>query len=168
MRKALQSSQKPCDEIRNPFSIAMASPFPQAAASKQSKLIDGAISIRSTINAVRDPSYAQDYADLMAGVPGRQCQIRNMGKRAPASLMLTSWSHAPFGDLEIWSDPKHAHEAASLLQPIVGAIASAPVPGRSTLDPQVGVVWKGKEGDGCWFTANVEEGLWRRLLDVSL
>ena len=149
MRKALQISQKPCDEIRNPFSIAMASPFPLTPASKQSKLIDGAIGIRSTINAVRDPSYAQDYADLMAGVPVRQCQIRNMGKRAPASLMLTSWSHAPFGDLEIRSEPKHAHEAASLLQPIVGAIASAPVPGRSTLDPQVGVVWKGRERDGC-------------------
>lgn len=130
--------------------------------------MDGALNIRGTINAIRDPMFAQDYADLMANVPQRQTQIRTMGKRLPATLLLTSWSHAPFADLEAWSDPGHARERALLLQPVIGSIPSAPVPGRSTLDSQVGVIWKGKEGGGYWFTANLEEGLWRGLLDVQI
>jgi hypothetical protein len=167
MRKALKSPQKPHDEIGNPIGFAVASPFPKTPASKQSKLIDGALNIRSTINMTRDPTYAQDYGDIMAKVPGRMCQMRKMGKRAPVSMLLTSWSHVPFGELEMWSEPKHAR-AAALLQPVIGAIPSAPVPGRFTLDPQVGVIWKEREDDGCWFTANLEEGLWRGILDVSL
>lgn len=151
----------------NPISLAVVPSFPKAPASKQSKLMDGAISIRSTINAIRDPMYAQDYADLMAKGPKRQCQMLDMGKRVPVSMLLTSWSHVSFGNLEVWSDPKHTRQTA-LLQPVIGAIASAPVPGRGTLDPQVGVVWKGKEGDGYWFTANLEEELWRGILDVAL
>jgi hypothetical protein len=167
MRKALKTLPKSLDEIGNPIGFAVVSPFPKGPAVKQSKLIDGAVNIRSTINMTRDPTYAQDYGDIMAKAPGRMCQMRKMGKRVPASMLLTSWSHVPFGDLEMWSDPKHAR-AAALLQPVIGAIPSAPVPGRSTLDPQVGVIWKRKEDDGYWFTANLEEGLWRRILDVSL
>jgi hypothetical protein len=167
MRKTLGIQQESPDEIANPISIAVSSPFPRTRASNQSKLIDGAVNIRSTINTIRHPQYALDYADLMAQVPQRQTQMRNMGKRAPASLMLTSWSHAPFGELEIWSDEKHSRETA-LLQPVIGAIPAAPVPGRSKLDPQIGVIWKGKGGDGYWFTANLEERLWRGILDVAL
>jgi hypothetical protein len=167
MRKSLKSSQNQDDEIRNPFSIAVVSPFPETLASKQSKLVNGAVNIRNTINMIRDPMYVRDYADLMAKVPQRQCQIRDMGKRLPASMLLTSWSHAPFGDLEIWSDPKHTRET-TMLQPIIGCIPSIPMPGQSGLDPQVGIVWKGREGDGYWFTANLEEGLWRAISDVSL
>jgi hypothetical protein len=167
MRRLLQNSQKSSDEIWNPVGLAVVPPFPKAPESRQSRLVDGAVNIRSTINAIRDPTFAQDYADLMAKVPQRQTQIRKMGKRLPASVLLTSWSHAPFADLQAWSDPKHTREIA-FLQPIIGSILAAPVPGRSTLDPQVGVIWKGKEGDGCWFTANLEEKLWRGILDVSL
>ena len=129
--------------------------------------MNGAVNIRSTINATRDPAYALDYADLMAKTPRRQAQIRKMGKRSPASMLLTSWSHAPFGDLEAWSDPANHTRETNFLQPVIGCIPSAPVPGRSTMDPQVGVVWRGKDGDGYWFTAKIEESLWRGIMDVS-
>jgi hypothetical protein len=172
MRKFLKNSQNPSSsELWNPVSLAIVPPFPRAPASnsRQSKLIDGALNVRSTINAIRDPIFAQDYADLMANVPQRQTQMRNMGKRLPATVLITSWSHAPFADLQAWSDSKgHTREAAFLLQPVIGAIAAAPVPGRFSLDPQVGVIWKGKEGDGYWFTANLEEKLWRGVVDVEL
>jgi hypothetical protein len=168
MRRSLQNSQKSSDEMWNPVAVAVVSPFSKTPASRQSRLVDGALNIRSTINAIRDPIFAHDYADLMANVPQRQTQIRTMGKRLPATLLLTSWSHAPFADLGAWSGPEHTREPASLLQPVIGSIPLAPVLGRSTLDSQVGVIWKGKEGDGYWFTANLEEGLWRGLLDVSV
>ena len=168
MRRSLQNSQKSSDEIWNPVAVAAVSPFPKTPAQRQSKHVDGAVNIRSTINATRDPKFAEDYADLMANVPQRQTQIRTMGKRLPATVLLTSWSHAPFADLEAWSDSKHTREPAFLLQPVIGSIPLAPVPGRSTLDSQVGVIWKGKEGGGYWFTANLEEGMWRGLLDVSV
>lgn len=169
MRRILEHSQKAEDEIRNPVSLAVVSPFPKAPAAKQSKFVNGAVNIRSTINNTRDPAYALDYADIMAKAPRRQSQIRKMGKRSPASMLLTSWSHAPFGDLEAWSDATNHDREMSFLQPIIGCIPSAPAPGRSTLDPQVGIIWKGKEGGGgYWFTANLEEGLWRGILDVSL
>jgi len=167
MRRSIQISQKPQDEIGNPFSIAVVSPFPKLPSTKQSKLVDGALNIRNTITTIRHPMYAQDYADLMAKAPQRQSQIQDMGKRLPASMLLTSWVHAPFSDLQLWSDPERKHKTA-LLQPIVGCIPVIPVPRRGTLDPQIGVVWKDGEGDGYWFTANLEGELWRGILDISL
>jgi hypothetical protein len=167
MRRSLEDPQKLDDEIGNPFSIAVVSPFPKTSATKQSRLIDGAVNIRRHINMMRDALYARDYADLMTKVLQRQCQFRDAGKRLPASMLLTSWSHTPFADLQIWSDLKHRREA-TLLQPIIGCIPLIPVPRRNALDPQIGIVWKGKEGDGYWFTASLEEGLWHRILDISL
>ena len=116
---------------------------------------------------IREPAYTQDYADIMNNAPYRQGQVRKIGKRVPVSMLLTSWSHTPFGDLEAWSTPQHSR-ATTALQPVIGCIPSIPVPGRGSLDPQIGVFWKGKEGDGYWITAKLEEELWRGILDVSL
>jgi hypothetical protein len=111
--------------------------------------------------------HVQDYTDLMTRVPEKQCQMRNMGKRLPTSMLLTSWSHVPFGDLKVWSNPKHTHETA-LTQPIIGAIPSTPMTGRSILDPQIGVVWNRKEEDVYWVAANLEERLWLNIFDFTL
>jgi hypothetical protein len=148
MRRSLQNSQKSSDEMWNPVAVAVVSPFSKTPASRQSRLVDGVLNIRSTINAIRDLMFAHDYADLMANVLQRQTQIRSMGKRVPATVLLTSWSYAPFADLEAWSGPEHTREPASLLQPVVGSIPLAPVPGRSTLDSQVGVIWRRGMGIG--------------------
>jgi hypothetical protein len=164
MRKSLASSQNSDDGIGNPFSMAVVSPFPESPSSKRSKLVNGAINIRSTVDMIREPAYTQDYADIMNNAPYRQGQVRKIGKRVPVSMLLTSWS---FDDLEPWSNPEHSR-GTTALQPVIGCIPSIPVPGRGFLDPQIGIIWKGKEGDGYWFTAKLEGELWRGILDVSL
>jgi hypothetical protein len=109
----------------------------------------------------------QDYAVLMDKAPARQCQMRDMGKRIPVSMLLTSWSHAPFPELQMWRDPDQEH-APVMVQPIIGGIPSIPLPERGALDRQICVVWEGKGGDGFWMTANLEDDLWYRIMDASI
>lgn len=123
--------------------------------------MSGAASIRAQINTVRSQEYAQDYSVLMDKAPLRQGQIRSMGKRIPVSMLLTSWSQSPFPDVKIQGN------APAFVQPIIGCLPFIPLPEKYMLDRQVGVVWRGKENDGMWFTANVEEELWKRILDVA-
>jgi hypothetical protein len=54
------------------------------------------------------------------------------------------------------------------VQPVIGGISSIPLLERGALDRQIAVVWEGKGGDGYWLTANLEDDLWRRIMDVSL
>lgn len=104
----------------------------------------------------------QDYSLLMDRAPLRQGQIRSMGKRSPVSMLLTSWSHSPFPELNVQGN------SPAFVQPIIGCLPSIPLPERYMLDRQVGIVLRGKGNDGMWFTANVEAELWTRILDVSL
>lgn len=82
-------------------------------------------------------------------------------------MLLTSWSHAPFPELQMWRDPDQEHGPV-MVQPIIGGIPSIPLPERGALDRQICVVWEGKGGDGFWMTANLEDDLWYRITDVSI
>lgn len=93
--------------------------------------------------------------------------MQDMGKRIPASMLLTSWSHAPFPELEVWSDLGQQRKPA-MVQPIIGCLSSIPLPERGSIDRQIGVVWEGKGGNGYWVTANLEHDLWSRILDISM
>jgi hypothetical protein len=167
VRDFLKQTQTPDAEVWNPFTIAIVSPLPKAESPKEVKLLAGAINIRDHVASVRNPQYMQDYATLMEKVPGKQCQMQDMGKRVPVSMLLTSWSHAPFPELEMWSDPDQKRKP-STVQPVIGGISSIPLLERGALDRQIAVVWEGKDGDGYWLTANLEDDLWRRIMDVSL
>jgi hypothetical protein len=153
--------------VWNPFSIAIVSPPPRGEPLNRARLLAGAINIRNHVEMVRDPAYMQDYATLMEKAPARQCQMQDMGKRVPASMLLTSWSHAPFPELEMWSTPDQTHKPF-MVQPIIGGLSSIPLPERGALDRQIGVVWEARGSDGYWLTANLEEDLWRRIIDVSI
>lgn len=167
LRDFLKQTQPSDAEVWNPFTIAIVSPLPKVESSKEVKLLAGAINIRDHVASVRNPQYMQDYATLMEKVSGRQCQMLDMGKRVPVSMLLTSWSHAPFPELEMWSNPDQERKPV-MVQPIIGGISSIPLPEKGALDRQIGVVWEGKGGDGYWLTANLEDDLWRKIMDVSM
>jgi hypothetical protein len=167
VREFLKRSQAPDAEVWNPITIAVVSPLPRLESPRAVKLLAGAINIRDHVSSVRTPQYMQDYATLMEKIPERLCQMQDMGKRVPVSMLLTSWSHAPFPELEMWSDPGQQRKPA-MVQPIIGGISSIPLPDRGVLDRQIGVVWEGKDGDGYWLTANLEDDLWRKIMDVSM
>ena len=82
-------------------------------------------------------------------------------------MLLTSWSHAPFPELEMWSAMDQKRKP-TMVQPIIGGLSSIPLPERGAIDRQIGVVWEGRGGNGYWLTANLEEDLWRRIFDTSL
>lgn len=167
VNKTLDRSRGSNAALSNPFSIAIASPLSPTTACKRDRLVEGAVGIRHLINDVRDPAYISDYNSLMAEVPQRQSQIRGMGSRVPASLLLTSWSNVPFANLEPWHKAEDEWSPA-MIQPTIRCIPAIPLPERYALDRQIGIVWEGKKNDGCWFTANLEHDLWSRLLDLSL
>lgn len=167
VRDSLKQTQVLDAEVWNPFTIAIVSPLRKEEAPKRTKLLAGAINIRDHVASVRTPAYMQDYANLMEKTPATLCQLQDMGKRVPVSLLLTSWSHAPFPELEMWSDPDQARRPA-MVQPIIGGLSCIRLPERGALDRQIGVVWEGKGGDGYWLTANLEDDLWRRIVDVSI
>jgi hypothetical protein len=154
-------------EVWNPITITIVSPLAKAESPKKAKLLAGAINIRDHVASVRNPQYMQDWTTLMENAPVRQSQMLDMGKRLPVSMLLTSWSHAPFPELEMWSHPDQQHKPV-MVQPIIGGISSIPLPERGTLDRQIGVVWEGRGGDGYWLTANLEDDLWRRIMEVSI
>lgn len=104
----------------------------------------------------------RDYSRMMDKAPLRQGQIRSFGKRVPVSMLLTSWSHSQFPGLAVQG------KTPAFVQPIIGCLPSIPLPEKYMLDRQVGIVWRGKQNDGMWFTANVEAALWTRILDMSL
>jgi hypothetical protein len=153
--------------VWNPFSIAIVSPPPRDEPSNRARLLAGAMNIRNHVEMVRDPAYMRDYATLMAKAPARQCQMKDTGKRVPASMLLTSWSHAPFPELEMWSSPDQTRKPF-MVQPVIGGLSSIPLPERGALERQIGVVWEARGGDGYWLTANLEDDLWRGILDVSI
>jgi hypothetical protein len=167
VRDYLQQTQILDAEVWNPFTIAIVSPFPKEEAPKRTKLIAGALNIRDHVASVRTPAYMRDYATLIERTPATQCQMQDMGKRVPVSMLLTSWSHAPFPELEMWSDPAQARKPA-MVQPVIGGIPSIPLPEKGALDRQIGVVWEGRGGNGYWLTANLEDDLWRRIIDISI
>jgi len=109
----------------------------------------------------------QDYATLMEKAPHRQCQMHDTGKRVPVSLLLTSWTHAPFSELEVLHSPDPARKPA-MIQPVIGGIPSIPLPGGASLDRQIGVIWEAVAQNGYWLTANLEDDLWHRIMDVSM
>lgn len=154
-------------ELSNPFTIAIVSPLSRTISSKRDQLVEGANAIRKHINEVRDPAYMADYNCLMAEAPQRQSQVRNAGSRVPVSLLLTSWLDVPFVDLETWKTTKCEGRPITM-QPVIGCLPSIPLPERYALDRQVGIIWQREKNNGCWFTANLEQDLWRRILDVSL
>ena len=145
----------------------VASPVSKREASKRARLFEGAVNIRNDVESVRTPAYMQDYATLMQKAPARQCQMQDMGKRIPVSMLLTSWSHAPFPELEMWSAMDQKRKP-TMVQPIIGGLSSIPLPERGAMDRQVGVVWEGKGGNGYWMTANLEDSLWSRIMEVSM
>lgn len=162
----LHNSQDSAGEFWNPISVAIVSDFPQDVGTKQKRLkrlIQGAVNVRKHIGEIRDPAYTIDYARLMEHAPKRQGQYQGMGGKLPATLMLTSWSHAPFSGLQTWSDSGHETEPA-LVQPVLSCLESVPVPRGQ--DRQCGICWRGKDG-GYWLTANLQDGLWGRILDVG-
>ena len=151
----------------NPFTIVIVSPLPKGDASKRAKLIAGAVNIRNHVESVRTEAYMQDYATLMQKAPARQCQMEDMGKRVPVSMLLTSWSHSPFPELEMWSGLDQKRRP-TMIQPVIGGLPSIPLPEKGAMDRQVGVVWEGKGGNGYWMTANLEDNLWCRIVEVSI
>jgi hypothetical protein len=167
VREFLESSQKPGSEFGNPISIAFAAPCPQSTASKRNKLVQGALQIRKHVQEVRDPAYMHDYVSMMDQAPRRQLQVRGMGVRVPATLLLTSWSHTPFPEVEVWSAPEQHAREPLIIQPVVTGLPVLPFPNRYVQDRQCAVVWRGRKGDGIWFAANLEADLWRRILDLS-
>lgn len=90
-----------------------------------------------------------------------------MGKRTPTSMFLSSWSHAPFPELEMWSDPDQSPRPI-MVQPIISHLPSIPLPEKGGLDHQIGIVWEAKGRNGFWLTANLEDDLWRSIIDVSI
>lgn len=163
VRRSLQSPQEREPELWNPVTLAMIKPATFDHLTQQQRLIQGAISIREHIQEVRDPAYIQDYTALMSQAPRRQCQVKGVGGRTPVTMLLTSWSHAPFENLQVCT--KSSDDSGPVLvQPQMNVIHSLPIP--RGLDRQCAICWRGKAG-GYWFTANLEDRLWERILDLS-
>jgi hypothetical protein len=156
----LQNSSNSAEEFWNPISVAIVSDFPQDVGTKERRLVQGAVNIRKTIGEIRDPAYKIDYARLMEHAPKRQGQYQGMGGKLPATLMLTSWSHAPFSSLQTWSDSGHETEPV-LVQPALHCLEVVPIPRGQ--DRQCGICWRGKDG-GYWLTANLQDELWSKIL----
>lgn len=150
-------------EFWNPLSVAIAADFPQSKETQETRLVQGAANVRQAISEVRDPAYKQDYARMMKNDGERHGQPIGFGNRLPAALILTSWSHAPIHSLQMWSEESHEREPVHV-QPFLHLMKPLPVPDGQ--DRQFGICWKGKDG-GFWFTADLEDDLWRRILDVS-
>jgi hypothetical protein len=150
-------------EFWNPLSVAVAADSPNVKGDRQSRLIEGATNVRKAISEVRDPAYKQDYAHLIKHVAERQGQPLGFGDRLPAAMILTSWSHAPIHSLQMWSEDHHEREPVHV-QPMLHLMKPLPVPDGQ--DRQFGICWKGKDG-GFWFTADLADDLWRRILDVT-
>lgn len=163
MKEFFSNPRQGVDEFWNPFSVAIASDFPQTEAGQQARLVQGAVNVRKAINEVREPAYREDYANFMKHNPARQGQPIGFGNKTPQTLILTSWSHAPLHSLPLWSEEDHEREPFHV-QPLLHLMKPLPVPDE--MDRQFGIVWRGKEG-GYWLTATFEDDLWRRVLDVS-
>jgi hypothetical protein len=101
---------------------------------------------------------------MMTHAAERQGQPVGFGDRLPAAMILTSWSHAPIHSLQMWSEDHHEREPVHV-QPMLHLMKPLPVPDGQ--DRQFGICGKGKEG-GFWFTADLAEELWGRILDVEV
>ncbi|KAM0695555.1 hypothetical protein Q7P36_005915 [Cladosporium allicinum] len=158
----LQNTQKPEAEMWNPLAIAIATPADGIDRAKRQRLVSGALAIRKSIGGLRSGAFMQDYKLMMSNAPKRQGRLRGLGRKSPATLLLTSWSGAPFQTMEVWEDSKHEREPY-FVQP--GITPARFVPTRGPF-AQCGICWKGKSG-GYWLSAKMDDYLWNSIADIS-
>ncbi|KAM0715209.1 hypothetical protein Q7P37_009674 [Cladosporium fusiforme] len=154
VKHAFCNAQDPIAECWNPLVIVPVPDYPQNIAEGHSRLVQGALDIRNLIKRTReshDPvgHVASGIEEKPHGMDGR-------------TLLLTSWTHAPFSKQRIGRDVDNLCEPV-VVQPMLNCLKSLPVPRGQ--EREIGICWKGA-GGGYWFTANLEEDLWRRILSV--
>lgn len=155
MKANLHNPQEQIAECWNPLVIVSAPDYPRGSGIAQIRLVQGAINIRTLINRTRESQIEGMAlaAQIEEAAEGRQGR----------SLLLTSWSHAPFPQLQMGAESRDLCEPI-LVQPMLNCLKSLPVPRGQARE--IGICWKGTNG-GYWFTANLEHDLWRRMEQSS-
>ena len=149
-------------DLWNPTAGIAMSPISQTPESLQCEgIVHQALSIREQLHTNNTPTFAARILGFLNSVKRSPVSMWRGGCADPPTLLLNSWSHAPFQNLPLHcdaQDPQHlpvAHVQHELRY-------ARWIPTPWTLPRSVSICREGAEG-GYWLEANMSESMWESL-----